>query len=269
MRHAFMFCFLFILFLFPEAALPEENSFLGKTEQENEKTASSYLYTSIEKVGFVLEKPAAYSATIVSTDADRFMITSDHLVYLKPEKGFELHPGESYMICAKPEILYSKIKRRKKAGYLHRISGIVEISEIREGLVIGTVTQAFLPIHIGDFLIPAPKRNPEISLQESIPGLEARILANDSGQVMCAQGDVVYIDKGKQDGLAAGQIYVLFEERKVVLSRSRKDRRMDKAPIGSVLILDVRESASAALVLDSRIDVPLGAPVGSPSKNAP
>lgn len=242
---------------------------LRSQDEEEESLTSSYLYTPMQKVGFITPEPAEVAATIIATDAPRYMITSEHMVYLKPGKDFELFQGKPplggrYIIYSKPEKIYNKAEGNKKAGYLHRISGIVEISEYRGEFVIGTVIAAFLPIHIGDFLLPVVERDPRVTFQPSVPNLTARILASDSGQVMCAQGDVIYINRGTRDGVAPGQVYHLLEERTVGFSSFKKDQRTDKAPIGAILVLDARETASAAFIIGSTIDAFPGFLVESP-----
>lgn len=229
----------------------------------------NYLYTPIQRVGFVAPEPAEVWATIIATDAPRYMITTDHMVYLKPEKGFEPPLGGPplggrYIVYAKPDKVYNKAEGNKEAGYLHRISGIVEISAYRDGLIIGTVITAFLPIYVGDSLLPVTEKDPRIILQPSVANLQGRILITDTGQVTCAQGDVIYINHGTKSGVAPGQIYHLFEERTVDFSKFKTDQRVDKAPVGAILVLDAEETTSAALIIDSKTDVAPGWLFGSP-----
>lgn len=261
MRRSVEISLFLVVLLFWAQALFAETAIQKVSGQET--LPAAYLFTSIQRVGFVAPEPAKASALIVATDDDRFMITSGHTVYVKGEEDFEPSPGERYLVCSRPEKIINQTDGNRDDRYLHRISGMVEISERRGNIAVGTVIDAFLPIHLNDFLLPPMDRNPRITLQPAIPNLEGRILANDSGQVTCAQGDVVHINLGTQQGLAPGQIYGLFEERAMDLSTSEKEPHMEKAPIGTVLILDARGAASAALILDSKKEAFPGSLVGS------
>ncbi|TWI71808.1 LysM domain-containing protein [Desulfobotulus alkaliphilus] len=225
----------------------------------------SFHFAPIHRVGFVTPAPAEPSGRIISATDNREMISASDRIYIQPAPDRTLPILGRYIVYAKPErIREPGGKRREYAGYLHHISGIIEITEYRNELTIGNVVSAFRPIAEGDVLLPLPQRKASIPMQPHAEGLEGRIIAGYLNQVMFGQGDILYINRGEKDGVRAGQTYHLIEKKKITPTGSRRDRRIDRIPFGAIFILDTREGASAAFVIDSRKDAEIGTLVTSP-----
>ncbi|TYT75077.1 LysM peptidoglycan-binding domain-containing protein [Desulfobotulus mexicanus] len=227
----------------------------------------SYHFASIHRVGFVKPEPAEASGKIISATESREMISASDRIYIQPAPDRTLPIAGRYIVYGKPERIREPGGRwRQYAGYLHHISGIIEITEYRNELTIGNVISAFRPIEEGDMLLPMPQRKASIPMQPHTEGLEGKIIAGYLGQVMFGQGDILYINRGEKDGVRAGQTYHLIEEKEISPTGSRRDRRIDRIPFGAIFILDTREGASAAFVIDSRKDAKIGTLVASPDR---
>jgi hypothetical protein len=226
----------------------------------------SFTFSPIHKVGFITPQPADPSGHLLSATEAKEMISSGDRVYIQPAQGRLLPIAGRYIVYGKPERVQDPDHRRKSAGFLHHISGIIEITEYRNDLTIGNVTHAFRPMQARDGLFPIPQRNPQIPMRPPVSGLEGKIIAGDLGQVMFAEGDLLYINLGEKDGVLPGQEYHLIEEKEINPTGAKKDIRKDRIPFGAIFILDVREQASAAVVIDSRKDARLGTLVVSPQR---
>ncbi|MCW7752711.1 LysM peptidoglycan-binding domain-containing protein [Desulfobotulus sp. H1] len=224
----------------------------------------SYRFSPIHRVGFITPEPVEPSARIIAATESRDMISTSDRVYIAPSADRILPIAGRYIIYASPEKVRNPDNQRSYIGYLHYISGLVDITEHRNGLTIGHVSSAFRPIQEGDLLFPMPKRKPEIPLKPPVEGLEGKIIAGDLNQTMFAQEDIIYINFGKKDGVMPGQTYYLIEEKEISATGLKKDRRTDRIPFGAVFILDTRETASAAFVIDSRKNASIGTLVTSP-----
>lgn len=241
-------------------ALPEKKAPPAQTPPPR----PSFTYSAIHKVGFITPQPEAPSAHLISATEAKDMISSGDRVYLQPATGYTLPIAGRYIVYGKPEKIQDPDLPRKTAGYLHHISGIIEITEYKDTLTVGQVTHAFRPIQAHDGLFPLPQRSAQIPMDDHTPGLEGKIIAGDLGQVMFAQGDLLYINLGKKEGVLPGQEYHLIEEKEINPTGNKKDIRKDRIPFGAIFILDTREEASAAVVIQSRKDARLGTLVLSP-----
>jgi LysM domain-containing protein len=107
-------------------------------------------------------------------------------------------------------------------------TGLARITDTVQGRYVASVVAAYGPIRLGQRVLPAEKFMPsgEAHAVPVTDGIRATFLGGPNRQDLKAPQMVVFLDKGRQDGVAAGD---MFEIR----------RRPERLPDGRQLINDV------------------------------
>jgi hypothetical protein len=93
-------------------------------------------------------------------------------------------------------------------------SGIAQIIDTAEGRYLAHIVAVYGPIRSGQRVIPAEKFSPS-GTQHALPvsdGVRATLLGGPGRQELKAPQMVLFLDKGREDGVAAGDIFEMHRE---------------------------------------------------------
>jgi hypothetical protein len=132
-------------------------------------------------------------------------------------------------------------------GVQHLLTGVLEVTEVRPDLVTARVVDAFRPIAIDDKVTPFLERPATIPIQESLEGLEGRLIFSEEHLDMIAEQNLAFIDKGRKDGILTGQFYTIFDREEAANAYIQ----LPKYKVGEVLVLHIEDDYSTVLVTRS------------------
>jgi len=223
-----------------------------------------YLYPAINSVGFIRKKPVSPSGTIFKVKEDKVMISQRDLVYVRPIGNMTFEAGDRFTVFRTLKPLKGK-DTKALIGVQHYILGVVEITEVEPKFSTGRVLQSFRHIELNDLMIPYEPRSPKITLTESKEGLKGKIIASEQQQGMFADA-VVFIDKGRKDGVQVGQSYSIYYQEKVRIGPKRQERSM-LAPVdcGKIIIIRTEDTTATALITKTEKAMRPGAKIRAPS----
>jgi hypothetical protein len=208
----------------------------------------SFYYSPIARVGFIRKVPVASHGTIYQVREPKVMISEDDIVYIRPDGGRELSVGQSYTVYRTLEPINNS-ETNEYIGIQHYLTGVVEIIERQPEYVIGKIIKSYRPIRIDDHLMPYRRRLPRVNIQESQPGIEGRIICSEEHRVIMGDTIIVFIDKGRQDGIKPGQFYSLYYIEKH-RDKSNPDAKefTTSVTIGDLLVLHTEDTTATALI---------------------
>ena len=185
--------------------------------------ASGYIGAAIPNAGRINGSPYGQK-----------LFGNNDIVYLDVNQ--DTRTGDKYYVIKHSEMLKHPITR-DKIGYVITISGIAEVIKTKDGEVTAKITKSFREIEDGDLLdtyysidvpmIPEPARSPDIN---------GMIIATSNQAMLQAMLDIVYIDKGCQDGIETGDRFRTF----VVDSRAVEN--------GLIKVINCREHTATAII---------------------
>ena len=186
------------------------------------------------------------------------MISQGDLVYIAPESA-TLEVGSHYKIFRTLNPPLNNKKTRALIGYQHVPLGIVKITSIDKAFILGKIYRSWKTIKVGDQLMNYIPANPQISLIKNFKGLTGRIIAADEGQKLIGEHMLVFLDKGRDDGVERGQRYLVYEQKTgTVYKKNAKGARpastvLNLPPVdyGTLLVLHVEDTTATALVTSS------------------
>jgi hypothetical protein len=163
-------------------------------------------------------------------------------VGIEPSNGATYQVGDSLLVVA----LANEIE-----GYGRVVvpTGLARVTEAGDRRYIATIVAVYGPIRKNQLVLPAEKFTPSPTGVRAKPvtdGVRSRLLGGKGRQELKEPQMVVFIDKGRQDGVAAGD---LFEARRRA-TRLPDGTLRDDDVMAELQIVHVREHSATARVLN-------------------
>jgi len=207
-----------------------------------------FLYPAIDSVGFVKEKAVIPWGTIFKVREDKVMISEGDWVYIKAEEGATLKAGDCYTVFRTSEPL-TEPGTEERIGVQHWIVGVINVTEVEPAFSVGRVILSFRDIKVQDLIMPYEGRSPKIELVDSEEGFEARIIVSERRSLIIGDHSLVFIDRGRKDGVKVGQTYsVYYQERENLAPEGQETVLLPPVDFGKILILHTEENTATALV---------------------
>ncbi|WP_445396073.1 LysM peptidoglycan-binding domain-containing protein [Zobellella sp. An-6] len=207
---------------------------------------------------------------ILGESQGRVIMNKDESLYVRGQ----LNPGETYGVYRSQGELTDKFSRAELGLKAVQVGTVLAREQLEEGLARATVSSLRQEMRQGDRLLPLAADGAIAAFHYPRPGPaldKAYILAMGQEGAMTGRHGVVFINKGSEDGLGAGDLYRVLRPGPGVYdygdsalarlsyadSASRYLRNTGPAvplpaiPIARLLVFSVHPRVSAALVLDS------------------
>ncbi|MDI6741257.1 MAG: LysM peptidoglycan-binding domain-containing protein [Smithella sp.] len=196
-------------------------------------TASGYISDIIPGVGKISKDPFG-----------KTLFGNDDLVYV--DMDYPVKAGDKFYVINVSDRLRHPITR-ERIGYVITISGILEIVEVRNGNTMAKIVQCFREIAKGDGLDSYYDiETPMTTGRFRSPNINGMIIAASDQATMLSMLDVIFLDKGCQDGIEAGDVFKTL---------AVTDRAI---PNGIIQVISCRDFTSTAIVKKSSAAITIG-----------
>ena len=212
--------------------------------------------------GLVTPRELAESGTLVSAFEEKLLLSMLDRTYARFKGAPPVKVGETYVI-------YKTLRPVKHPvtgelfGYQSTILGSGQVVAVDEKAATLVITRSFGPIERGNLLAPWPERTfRRVERRPNTISLDGRILTTQIEVLtQLAQNHVVFLDKGSADGVQEGNVFKVLRSgdpygRKP--SEAAWDPKLPPETIGELLVVDVKERASSALVTKSLRELVVG-----------
>jgi hypothetical protein len=192
------------------------------------------------------------------------MAEGDHAVI---DAGVDknLHMGDRVTII-RASTARRHIMTQHTSDALTAILGTATVVSVQPATAVVRITQAFDTIELGDqvkaFEPPQPLVVPASFSPQAKGDIAGFIVATKDNKVVVGMGDIVYLDRGKQQGVAIGDRFNILQESQTV--QHPATRRMVRLPqqiLGVLIVLNVQDHTSTGLITASQREFSTGAPV--------
>jgi hypothetical protein len=226
---------------------------------EKPKTYSSY---GIDAVGFIRKEPVEPTARIFDTWHKYDLISSEEELFVYPSPGSPpLAVGDKFItyrtIALKDENTYTNI------GYQHYFGGIVRITRLEPEYAAAVVEQTYREIKLYDSLMPYQPGPTELPISDGLNGIVGKIIKPEEKKDLVGENDIIFFDKGSEDGITPGQTYNIYERETIVAPIKRNQRTLAPAYVGRLIVLRAEPNDSSARILNSLKDIEPGYLVGN------
>lgn len=181
------------------------------------------------------------AGTITGAPTMRTLFGDRDFVYVKT--AGQVKTGDRFYVLKKPKLIMHPVSN-VKVGYLVDVAGIAEIKKFEFGETVAQILAVYNDITTGDVLVPYQEMVPPIiSKPYRKPDIKGYIVAARHLRDNNGLFDIVYIDRGKKDGVEVGDMF-----RTVFIGKQ-------KVPSGAVQVFSVNDTTSTAIVRESTISI--------------
>ncbi len=203
--------------------------------------ASGYIAESIPEIGRIIEPEV--SRITNSQNSDKNILSKGDYAYIQTNGPAK--KGEKFFIFQAEKVIHPKTG--SKLGYLIDVLGIAEVESVEGNDTKVIITNSFADIPVGSLLDNYYEIEPPLEPENPRePDINGHIVATRQLHVANGKRDIVYIDKGRDDGLEVGDLLAttLQSEHKIIN--------------GKVQIISLRGKTSAAIIKESKIETSEG-----------
>jgi hypothetical protein len=141
--------------------------------------------------------------------------------------------------------------RRDIAGSQIEVKGVIRVIETASITSKAVVEQGFNPIHVEDLIVPFPERRPPMIAMNYVPpkkDIKGHILSSRGASLMFTMNDVVYLDRGEDEGVDLGD---RFEVYAYPLTIDEDEDDINPEVIGEITIISIQEDTSTGVILNA------------------
>jgi hypothetical protein len=215
----------------------------------------TYRFAEVETTGFVSEGDLAGAATIVDSPLQRTWL-GDHDTVVIGLGADAVAPGDQFLVFRTREPV-SDPATGEEVGYRTQELGWLEVTEAHPESATAIVRVSRSEMRRGDHLLPRRARDPEIAVREA-PDVEGRVLYTPGDRLEMGTHDVVYLDRGRSDGLEIGSPLEVYRPLGSGVDEVTGPVRLPDEVVAKLLVVDTRESTAVAVVTHTTAEVSRG-----------
>lgn len=217
-------------------------------EPPEKPPAKTFTYLGVNPLGFISKEKLEEKGTIRALPMFKELLSQGDVVYLTNDREL-LQQGSTWTICRAPDVVYHPLTR-ERIGYYYLPLGKLEIIKAGNPAT-GQIISSHQAVSVGDQIMPSEEMPTHIPLKGPSGPIAATIIRSEPPAEKIAQHHIVYLDKGKKDGLEDGVCLEVFKTKEVAGTQQILF-------LGNILVLRTQEETSAALVIRSKEPFSIG-----------
>jgi hypothetical protein len=237
--------------------------------------SAGFISNNMVPVGKVLK---FFDNKLAATGPERLFID------IGRRQGLEL--GDKFTVYSQERTIYHPVQGLKKdlwryerprTGFSHNelwsstgkplgsqimIHGVLEVTEVGDTTSYANVLMAYDEINLGTFLTPYQEVVEPLSTNSGNNFMEGYIVATKLDKIGVGVTDIVYIDKGWEDGVHAGDVFEVYMIPEIVKDFWYK-KKQEKTPLlpdvlGELKIVKTEKKTATAVIVQNNYDMHVG-----------
>jgi hypothetical protein len=204
------------------------------------------------------------------------------------QQGLEI--GDKFTVYSKERIIYHPVYglnkkeifryERPRAGFAYNdllsstgkplgsqimIHGVLEVTEVGDTTSYANVLVAYDEINLGAFLTPYQEVVEPLSANSSNSFMEGYIVATKLDKIGVGVTDIVYIDKGWEDGVHAGDVFEVYHIPKIekktwyqIGSIGLEKTHLLPDVLGELKVVKTEKKTATAVIVQNNYDMHVG-----------
>lgn len=217
-----------------------------------EEVVQEKSFTIYGSEGYLLEKGFRPAGVIVATNENRQIVGEGDIAYTDIGSASGAKVGQSFNVFRNMGPLSHPVTKEILGSRIVPV-GTLKLSEMEEKTSKSDITNSFIEIKAGDYLMPYHNRRREIPLQAADRDLSGYIVDSQAGVITMGTGEIVFLDLGREQGLKVGNL--LYVVRDVKPEQGLFDfRPIGKLPdevIGAIVVVGAGKNVATALIVKS------------------
>jgi hypothetical protein len=220
----------------------------------------TFRYPSMASTGFVTIAQFEGASSIVESPEPKKWLSEHSEVVIGFGVG-QVQVGDQFDIF-RTDTEVKDLDTGLPYGWATQELGWLEVTAVHEESATAIIRHSVSEMERGDHLLPRRIRPSEIPLTGSPGPIEGRVVHLPDARMEIAQRDVVYLDRGARQGVALGnslEVYRKLGRDGVAYDTAQKsDRRVPDHVVAELLVVDVFDDTSVALVMHTTEELTRG-----------
>lgn len=203
---------------------------------------------------FTPERPAGIGS-IRGGEHDKIAFSEGDKVYLSLDKDI---PEDQILGVYRVRGPVRSPTERPVSGYVRFLVGILQVTGKEDGRVSAVVRKSFEDLGREDLIREEiPSYSPVVP-QEGAGGVDAYVITGRSLKTELATGDVFYLDRGADAGVAVGEIFRLYDGRYTAKWGGSEGMADVRVQVGTAVIIRVLPGSATGYVVSTTQSFPAG-----------
>jgi LysM repeat protein len=242
------------------AAAPKEASQLPTSRIIGRGRATNGVF--LRQNGFVEPGELAQAGKIVGSKEEKLMLGTLDEAYVQFKKERPFQVGERYTIYRPTQPVRHPLTG-KYLGHMVEIFGEGEVRAVTDGKIARVaLVDSINPIERGFLVGPLKREFKVVQPVADKSDMQALVVATLLPHELLGAEDLVFIDRGKDDGVEIGNRFVVTRRGdgyQPLLSKGpMDDHRFPRETIGQILVVDLRDHIATGLMTHSTLEARIG-----------
>jgi len=205
---------------------------------------------NMRKEGFITISEFKSTGVIMRSKDERLLLATGDEVFLSFRDRSKVHVGDRYTIFQKSGLVRHPVTG-KKMGHMIEILGSLVVTR-DSGVPEGRIDTAFAEVEAGASLMEYREAPREVRIRPSAAPIDGYVIASLAGNGNLAKGDILYIDRGREDGIGEGRLLKVLRDTGVERDPiTRKKVELPAEEIGSIVVVEPGRHTSSCIVIKS------------------
>ena len=223
-------------------------------EKSPEKIIPSFSFSEMDRIGFIRKNAEPPLGSVIKDQDNKIMMSSNDIIYIKPSGKGTLIPGNRYHVFST-----SPVKTKTFSGTKHIIRARIEILDHKTTYATAKVIKAYREIREGDMVMEYNKREPVLTVDESLSPINGKILCSEDDNIMINDNRIAFIDIGNAH-VRPGQIYSVMRridttDNSLWPKNPKNQVEFDNIKAGKLIVLHTEDISSTVMVLSSKYEI--------------
>jgi LysM repeat protein len=218
-----------------------------------------YYYSKGGSEGFISPDEWEHMGTILSSEPPKILLGEGDIVYTNVGRSDGVQSGDLFTVfrTSKP-VLHPFTGRR--IGYNVAIFGEIEIVDVLgEKMSTAKITNSYRAITRGARIRPREPFVNEVTIKKGTEAANGMIVDSLNELEVLGQGNIVYIDVGKEHSIVPGNTFSIYTlPRSVRDPDSSKDVTIPPSNKGKLVVFNVEQNTSTGLIIRSARPIQIG-----------
>jgi len=205
-------------------------------------------------VAFLDNEEHGKAGTIDNAEPESYMLSSWDKVYVRSKEGAK--PGDRYAVYRTVKQIEHPITG-EPYGYAIEVLGTVRIQSTGNNIATAILEKSYSAIERGDWVGPVPEFvGQRISPTTNSGGAKGYIIETmEAAQAAIGEHNVVFIDRGRAQGVQAGSIFTVIRRGD---GFTGEEEGLPYEDIGEGIVIDARENVATAMIIKSVSELSVG-----------
>jgi hypothetical protein len=207
---------------------------------------------------FVTPQELAEAGRLTNALPDKILLGPGDTIYLTFKDGAAPQPGAKFLVYRTAQPVFHPVTG-KQWGYMTEITGTATVQALEKDVARARLDHALREVERGQYITPAGS-DLMVSVQPTAAkgAVDAVILAVEGDGPAIGEQRLVFIDKGKNDGVERGNRLAVRSHEDPLVPLRTSAPAID---VAYLVVVDAKETTSSCLVVDSVKEIWPGDPV--------